>query len=330
MKNKNAYIIAEIGINHNGSKRTLFKLIDEAKRAGANAVKFQLYKATTLASSSDKIKKNYFSFKKKETLYQMWNRLRIKDSWIKEISDYTNKIKIDLGFSIFDIESLNKLNGIKYKFIKIASGDINDNYLIKKFLNKKKIIILSTGMANYNEIKKTCKLLKKNQFYLLHCISLYPTLANEVNLGRMINLRKLTKNIGFSDHTLGPLASIKAISLGAKVLEKHFTYNKNADGPDHKSSANFEELKLICDFSKNNNKYLGNGLIGPGKKEKKMKKFARKSLFAKQKISIGEKFTTSNIETRRPGIGISANNFEDYLNKNSKKDYSKGDVIKIT
>tara|TARA_B100001094_G_C18121641_1_gene767208 strand:+ start:808 stop:1257 length:450 start_codon:yes stop_codon:yes gene_type:complete len=138
MKNKNTYIVAEIGINHNGSKKTLFKLIDEAKRAGANAVKFQLYKASTLANPSDNIKKNYFSFKKKETLYQMWNRLRIKDSWIKEISEYTNKIKIDLGFSIFDIKSLNKLKGINYEFIKIASGDINDHYLIKKILNKKK------------------------------------------------------------------------------------------------------------------------------------------------------------------------------------------------
>ena len=185
-------------------------------------------------------------------------------------------------------------------------------------------------MANYNEIKKTCKILRKNQFYLLHCISLYPTLTDEVNLRRMINLKKFSKNIGFSDHTLGPLASIKAISLGAKVLEKHFTYNKNADGPDHKSSANFEELKLICDFSKNNNKYLGNGLIGPGKKEKKMKKFARKSLFAKKKILIGEKFTKSNIEVRRPGIGVSADNFENHLNKYSKRKYSKGDIIKIT
>ena len=327
---KSTYIIAEIGINHNGDFKKIINLMDLAKNANADAVKFQLYNPSSLANPLDKIKKNYFSFKKKETLYEMWKRLRIKDSWIKKISEYAIDIKIDLGFSIFDIESLNKLKNINYKFIKIASGDINNHYLIKKFLNKKKIIILSTGMANYNEIKKTFKILRKNQIYLLHCVSLYPTLTDEVNLGRMINLRKLTKNIGFSDHTLGPLASIKAISLGAKVLEKHFTYNKNADGPDHKSSANFEELKLICDFSKNSIKYLGNGLIGPGKKEKKMKKFARKSLFAKQKISIGEKFTKSNIEVRRPGIGISADNFENYLNKYSKRKYSKGDIIKIT
>jgi|TARA_B100001093_G_scaffold518081_1_gene601749 sialic acid synthase SpsE len=330
MKNKNTYIVAEIGINHNGSKKTLFKLIDEAKRAGANAVKFQLYKASTLANPSDNIKKNYFSFKKKETLYQMWNRLRIKDSWIKEISEYTNKIKIDLGFSIFDIKSLNKLKGINYEFIKIASGDINDHYLIKKILNKKKIIILSTGMAYNNEIKKTCKIIGKNRFYLLHCISLYPTLVNEVNLQRMISLKKFTKNVGFSDHTLGPMASIKAISLGAKVIEKHFTYDKKAEGPDHKSSANFDELKLICDFSKENKKYLGDGLIDPRKREREMRKFARKSLFAKKKISIGEKFTVNNIETRRPGIGVSVNNFESYLSKYSKKRYSKGDAIKIT
>lgn len=329
MIKKKIYVISEIGINHNGEFSKIKKLIYLSKKAGADAVKFQLYNPETLGDKN--IKKRYRLFKKfkKITLYEMWSKVCIKTHWLKKIEKICKDIKIDLGFSIFDYQSLKKLENINYKFIKIASGDLNDHYLIKKFLKTRKLIVLSSGMSNEKEIKQTCKLINNTKHYLLHCISLYPTLAREVNLKRMIKLSKFTKNVGFSDHTIGPLASIKAISMGAKMIEKHFTFDKNADGPDHKLSADFEDLKLICEFARNNSNYLGKGFINPTKKELRMRKFARKSIFAKKRILVGEKFSIDNIESRRPGIGIPAFKFEDYLNKTSKKEYIVGEIIKI-
>ena len=319
MIKRKTYIISEIGINHNGEYNKVKKLIYLSKKAGADAVKFQLFSPEILGNKN--IKKRYRLFKrfKKISLYEMWCKVCLKTDWLKKIEKICKDIKIDLGFSIFDYQSLKKLKNINYKFIKIASGDLNDHYLIKKYLKTRKFIILSTGMSNEKEIRKTYSLTNNKKIYLLHCISLYPTLVKEVNLKRMIRLTKFTRNVGFSDHTIGPLASIKAISMGAKIIEKHFTFDKKASGPDHQLSADFQALKLICEFAKNNYDYLGKGSIKPTKKELKMKKFARKSIFAKKKILIGEKFTINNIETRRPGTGIPANEFEKYLNKNSKK-----------
>ena len=162
-----------------------------------------------------------------------------------------------------------------------------------------------------------------------YIVFLYPTEYEKVNLSRMIKLKKLHKHIGFSDHSIGTFASIKAIELGAEVIEKHFTLNKNDDGPDHKCSANFEELKYICEYSKIRNKIYGKGLINPSKTENMNRKNARKSIWAKRNIKINERFTNKNIEKTRPGLGIGPDNFEKLLNKKSKYNFRKGDLIKI-
>ena len=184
-------------------------------------------------------------------------------------------------------------------------------------------------MANIQEIKKTIKLLNNYNYVLLHCVSLYPTEYKKLNLLRMINLKKLHKHVGFSDHSISIFASIKAIELGAEVIEKHFTLNKKADGPDHKCSANYEELKYICDYSKVHDQITGKGLINPSKAEIKNRKNARKSIWAKKNIKFGEKFTSKNIEKTRPGLGIGPENFGKLLNKKSKYQFNKGDLIKI-
>ena len=201
------------------------------------------------------------------------------------------------------------------------------NFLIKKITDKKKFNILSTGMGEEKEIAQACKLLPKKKLALLHCVSLYPTSPRETNLKRMNKLKKYSYNIGFSDHTIGIIASIKAITMGAKVIEKHFTYSHKADGPDHLSSANFSELKIICQFAKTHNKYLGNGNIRPTLKERAMKKFARKSIYAKKNILSGENYTPKNIENRRPNTGVEPTKYEDFLKKKSKKNYRSGDLI---
>ena len=168
----------------------------------------------------------------------------------------------------------------------------------------------------------------KKNITLLHCVSLYPTNYNELNLNRMKKLQSITKNVGFSDHSIGVIGSIKAINLGARVIEKHFTFSKNADGPDHKSSADFNDLKIICDFAKENKNMEGTGKIEPSKKELKMRIFARKSIFAKKDIQIGERFTEQNITCKRPGYGIEANKYYKILGKKSKKKFKKFEIIK--
>lgn len=327
MKKNKCYIIAEIGINHNGNFKILTKLIKLAKKAGADAVKFQLFHPETLASKKDLKKYKLFKNKPNQTLYEMWKSVAIKKNWITKIKNISKKIKIDLGFSVFDEKSLNQISKIKPNFIKIASSDITDLYLLNKIRKTKpKHIIISTGMASKNEIIKAMKIFNKN-ISLLHCVSLYPTDYKELNLNRMIKLNSISQNIGFSDHSLGVIGSINAIAMGAKILEKHFTFDKKADGPDHQSSADFDDLKIICEFAKNKNNMLGNGKIEPTKKEIRMRLFARKSIYAKKDIKKGEKFSEDNLVCKRPGNGTDAKYIYNFIGKKSKKIYKKYDKI---
>ncbi len=328
MKKNKCYIIAEIGINHNGSIKKIIKLIKLAKLAGADAVKFQLFKAETLADKNDLKKYKLFRNRPNQTLYEMWKSVSLKKKWLKKIEHITKKIKIDLGFSIFDQESLKLIQSIKTDFVKIASSVITDLFLLNQIKKTKtNHVIMSTGMASKNEIIFAFKLFKKN-ITLLHCVSLYPTNYNELNLNRMKKLLSITKNVGLSDHSIGVIGSIKAINLGARIIEKHFTFSKDADGPDHKSSADFNDLKIICDFAKENKNMEGTGKIEPSKKELKMRIFARKSIFAKKDIQIGERFTEQNITCKRPGYGIEANKYYKILGKRSKKKFKKFEIIK--
>ena len=329
MIKNSCYIIAEIGINHNGKLKIALDLIKKAKKAGASAVKFQIYSPETLGKKNDHRKIKIFRKQPPETRYQMWRRLSVKQNWLGKIKKECEKIKIDLGFSVFDEESLKKIKSINPNFIKVASSDLTDHYLIKKIIKCKKKIIISTGMSLKKEILNTVKILSKKNFVLLHCVSLYPTEYKKVNLNRMIKLKKIHKHVGFSDHSKKSYACLKAIDLGAEVLEKHFTFNKDADGPDHKGSANFDELKLICDYSKIHSQLMGDGKIEPSRLEKKNRFNARKSIWAKKNIKKNEFFSIDNIEKTRPGIGIGVEKFEKILNTKSKFNLKKGELIKI-
>ena len=182
-------------------------------------------------------------------------------------------------------------------------------------------------MSNSTEIKNTLKILKKNKFTLLHCVSLYPTPYNKVNLKRMIKLKKFSKNIGFSDHSLGTSACLKAIEMGATTLEKHFTLDKNMDGPDHLCSADLRDLKNICEYARLRNIIKGTGKINPTYEENLIKKNARKSIWAKKNIKKNEIFKLDNLEKSRPGLGMDVSNFKKILGKKSSKNYKKGDLI---
>jgi len=329
MKKNKCYVIAEIGINNNGNLKIALDLIKKAKKAGANAVKFQIFEPDTLGKKNDHRRIKIFKKHPPETRYQMWKRLSVKNSWLIKIKKQCQKVKIDYGFSVFDEESLQKIKLINPHFIKVASSDLTDHHLIKKITKLKKKIIISTGMSLKKEILDTVKILSKENFVLLHCVSLYPTEFDQVNLNRMKKLKKIHKNVGFSDHSTNSYACLKAIDLGAEVLEKHFTFNKDADGPDHKCSADFEELKLICDYSKIHTQLLGDGKIDSSKLEKKNRVNARKSIWAKKDIKKNEILSINNIEKTRPGIGIGADKFEIILNKKSKFNFKKGELIKF-
>jgi N,N'-diacetyllegionaminate synthase len=325
------YIIAEIGINHEGRYDYISKLIYSAKRAGANAVKFQIFTAESLADKNSKIKKNFYKKNKKETLFNMWKRLEIDNKKLNLINSLCKKIKIDLIFSIFDYDSLLRLKKIKIKFIKIASSDINDFPLLERIKKFRKKIIISTGMASEAEIKKIINFFGKKNIFLLHCVSLYPCPENKINLRRIEKLRKKFKiDVGFSDHTIGVNASIIALSNGANILEKHFTLNKKSDGPDHKLSANETDLKLICDFSKKINLLKGNGKINPSKEEMKMLNFARKSIYVKKNIFKNDLFTSDNLEVRRPKGFFEPVQLNKIINKKSSTNIKSGTNLKST
>ena len=329
MKINKPYIIAEIGINHEGKLNYITKLISSAKRAGADAVKFQIFKAESFADKNSKIKKYYYKKNKKETLYQMWKRLEINNKKLKLINSLCKRIKIDLIFSVFDYESLIRLKKVKFKYIKIASSDINDFPLLKKIKKIKKKIIISTGMANKKEIKKIINFFGKKNIFLLHCVSLYPCPENKINLKRIDSLKKkFNLNIGFSDHTVGINSCIMAMCKGAKIIEKHFTLNKKLEGPDHLLSADESDLKMICNFAKKINLISGNGLINPSREELKMLKIARKSIYVKRKIFKNELFTKNNLEIRRPEGFFDPADIDKIINKKSSKNLKIGINLK--
>jgi N,N'-diacetyllegionaminate synthase len=326
---KKPYIIAEIGINFQGKTSFIKKLIFAAKRAGADAVKFQLFKATTLGNISSKKKFFLLNKKKKETLFEFWKKLEISKSQLKLIEKITNKIKIDLIFSVFDIESLHNLKNIKYRFIKVASSDVTDLTLLKEIAKIKKPVILSTGMSNKTEIFAAINSLKNKKIILLHCVSLYPCSLQQINLKRMRTLSKIfRKKVGFSDHTIGVEASIMAINNGAKYIEKHFTLDKNMLGPDHILSADERDLRTICNFAKNFNKINGNGNINPSYKELKIKKIANKSVYLKNEKKKGEVVKFNDLEIRRPAGFFSPKDINKIVGKLSKKNLHKGTNLK--
>jgi N,N'-diacetyllegionaminate synthase len=328
---KKPYIIAEIGINFQGKTNLIKKLILSAKRAGADAVKFQIFKASTLGNMNSKEKFFFLSKKKKVTLYQFWKKLEISDSNIKLIENLTKKVGIDLIFSVFDIDSLNKLKKIKYKYIKIASSDLTDSILLKETLKVPKPVILSTGMSNKNEITEALTLLKNKKTILLHCVSLYPCDLKDINLKRMETLSKtFKKDVGFSDHSIGVEATIHAIKNGAKFIEKHFTLDKNFPGPDHVLSADENDLRTICNFAKNFKLMLGDGKINPRHKELKIKKIANKSIYLKKNTKKNKIVKMDDLEIRRPSGYYKPKDINKILGKYLKINLNSGINLKST
>tara|TARA_Y100000389_G_C17467698_1_gene527143 strand:+ start:761 stop:1759 length:999 start_codon:yes stop_codon:yes gene_type:complete len=331
---KKVKIIAEIGPNHNGKIHLAKKLIKEAKKAGADYVKFQTFITEDIIIENAK-KANYQINKKnkKETQFSMLKKLELSQSDFKILYKYCKKIDIKFLSTAFDLKSLHLINSFKPDYLKIPSGEITNFQLIKEMTKFKRKIILSTGMSTLKEVNDTLSFLinhgvSKNDITILHCNTEYPTPMQDVNLNVLKTFQKKFKTkFGYSDHTSGIEVSIAASALGASIIEKHFTLDKRMNGPDHKASLNPIEFKLMVNSIRNIEKALGGFIKKPTKSEKKNISVARKSIFALKKINKGEKFTINNICIKRPGNGLSPNKWFQILGKLSKKKYLKDELI---
>ncbi|MAJ85735.1 MAG: acetylneuraminic acid synthetase [Candidatus Pelagibacter sp.] len=334
-ENSLPYIIAEIGVNHEGSLKKAKKLIDEAVKGGADAVKFQTYKAETLAvkkspaywdTSKEKTKSQYKLFKKFD---------KFDKNHYLQLFNYCKKKNIDFSSTPFDERSVDFLNPF-LKFYKIASADINNLPLLKKVASKKKPTIISTGASDIKEISFAVNFLKKNgckEIIIMHCILNYPTKDINANLNMLFDLKKkFPKNIiGYSDHTLpdkNMTNLVTAYLFGAKVIEKHFTDNKRKKGNDHYHSMDFRDLKVFSDIRKKIHLIGGKSKKIPIKSENISRKNARRSIVLKKDIQRNEKINSSIIITKRPGTGITADNWYKIIGKKVKKNLKSDYILK--
>jgi len=330
-ENKPCFIIAEAGVNHNGDLDLAKKLVDFAKEAGADAVKFQTFKAEDMvikeAEMAEYQKKN---IGKRQSQMQLLKNLELKYECFKELKEYCVQKKIIFISTPHTSDAADFLDSFVSVY-KIASPDITNMPLLEKIGQKKKPIILSTGMADLEEIREAVGIISKQrnkEIIILHCTSNYPCPLDEVNLKAMKTLEKeFDCLVGYSDHTLGFKVPIMAVAMGASVLEKHFTLDKNMAGPDHKASLNPEELKEMIKSVRKTEKILGSGIKKPFESERIIGKLVRKSLVARKDIDKGSIIKENMLEIKRPGTGISSKEIKKVIKRKAKKRIKKGQLI---
>ena len=328
------FIIAEAGVNHNGSIDLAKKLIDVASASGADAVKFQTFKADNLATK--KAQKAIYQKEntdKEEYQFDMLKKLELDIEAHKELISYCSSKKIIFLSSPFDHESIELLNDLGLEILKIPSGEITNLPYLRHIGKLNKRIILSTGMSNIDEVKSALNVLinsgtKKNNITVLHANTEYPTPMEDVNLRAMLTIGKeLDINFGYSDHTLGIEVDIAAVAMGASCIEKHFTLDCNMRGPDHKASLEPNQLKAMVTAIRNTEVALGSSIKKPSRSEIKNIKIARKSIVAKIKIKKDEILLEKNLAVKRPGGGISPMKWDSVVGTKATKDYNEDELI---
>ena len=325
-------IIAEAGVNHNGSLRLAKKLVNAAKKAKANYIKFQSFnhkKLTTKNAPKADYQKN--SYNKKQTQAVMLKNLELSKSKQIELIKYCKKKKIKFLCTAFDEENLQFLINKGIDYIKIPSGEITNLPFLEFIKKKQKKILLSTGASSVKDISNALKILdNKKKITILHCNSAYPTPYQDINLNSLKFIRQKFKcNIGFSDHSLSLIAPSGAVAIGATIIEKHFTLSRKLKGPDHKSSLEPSELSIMVDNIREMEKALGKIEKKITKSEKKNRNIIRKSIVAGINIKKGERFSQKNLAFKRPGYGISPMDVKKILGKKSKKNFKEDDLIKL-
>ncbi|MDB3964655.1 N-acetylneuraminate synthase [Amylibacter sp.] len=352
-------IIAEAGVNHNGQEHLAFELVIAAKNAGADVVKFQTFKANKLVTeTAEQCEYQVSNTGLKETQLVMLSRLELSYEAHHRLVAKCNEIGIDFLSTAFDSDSLSFLvNDLGIKKLKIPSGDLTNAPLLLEHAQTGCELIVSTGMATLAEIEMALGVIAfgyigedidkpsiqafedayyselgqkrlKEKVTLLHCTTEYPTSLEDVNLKAMDTINNAFKlPVGYSDHSVGVNVPIAAVALGAKIIEKHFTLDKNMQGPDHKASLEPEQLSEMVRGIRDIELALGNGIKGPRHSELQNKLLVRKSIVAERIIKKGEIFNKSNLSIKRPGLGKSSIHFWDILGSEAKKDYQIGDLI---
>jgi len=333
---KSVLIIAEAGVNHNGSIQLAKQLIDVAANSGVDIVKFQTFKTENLVSKDAKMAEYQVSNTKKEdSQFNMLKKLELSLDDHHTLIDYCKKKNIAFLSTAFDLESLDQLADLGITLFKIPSGEITNYPFLKKVGQKKQKVILSTGMSTTEEIRDAINVLinegtKLNDITVLHCNTEYPTPMQDVNLLAMNTIGKeFNVKVGYSDHTPGIEVAIAAVALGAEVIEKHFTLDKNMEGPDHKASLNPEELRQLVTSIRNIQKALGSDMKVPSPSEFKNKNIARKSIHAAAYLLKGHVIGENDLVMKRPGDGISPMKIDQVLGKRVKRDIEGDSKLKM-
>lgn len=328
------FVIAEAGVNHNGSLAVAKRLIDVASEAGADAVKFQTFKAERMVcKDAAKAKYQIDNTGSADSQYQMLQKLELSLQMHKELMWYCKERNILFLSTPFDIESIRLLADLDIPILKIPSGEITNLPYLREVARQKRKIILSTGMSTLDEVKSAVRVLKENggiDITLLHCNTQYPTPISDVNLLAMVTMqRELGLPVGYSDHTLGTEVALAAVALGACVIEKHFTLDKTMEGPDHKASLEPQELKKLVEEIRKIELALGDKekQISPSERENII--IVRKSIVAAQYIKKNELFTEKNLTVKRPGTGISPMRWDEIIGKTANRDYAVDEMIEI-
>jgi len=327
------FIVAEAGINHNGDIETAKKMVNAVKECGVDAVKFQTYKAEEFVSNSTEI----YTYRSQgdeisESMLEMFERYEFSASQWREIFDYC-KSKDILCFStpqnFSDLDFLLTITDMP--IIKVGSDDLTYLELLRYYASKGKPIIISAGMAFMSELKEAVATIKEtgnDSLGIMHCVSSYPAQAEEINLRKMLTIKDTFDVVaGFSDHTVGTTGAVSAVALGAKIIEKHFTLDKNLPGPDHWFSADIRELGQLVHDIRYAEKALGKAVLEPTLQEMEMRKIARRSIIAARDITKGETITQDVLSVKRPGMGLPPRFVKEILNRRAKTAMKKGELI---
>jgi N-acetylneuraminate synthase/N,N'-diacetyllegionaminate synthase len=323
-KGKPCFIIAEAGVNHNGKIELAKKLIDAAKNADADAVKFQTFKTGKIITKEAPKAEYQKETTGKGTQYEMIKKLELTEKEFEELAGYAKHKDIIFLSTPFDEESADLLEKLNVPAFKIGSGDLTNLPLLEHIAKKGKPIIVSTGMSNLDEVREAVETVRNagnNQIILLHCTSNYPANIEDCNLLAMHTLEKeFNVPVGYSDHTVGITVAVVAVSIGASVIEKHFTLDKNLPGPDHRASLEPDELKEMVKEIRNVEKALGTWEKKPAESEMEVQKVARKSIVAKINIQKGTIITRGMLAIKRPGTGLAPKYINQIVGKIASKD----------
>jgi len=329
------FIIAEAGVNHNGDPNLAKKMIEVAAQAGADAIKFQTFHAEDVVlKTAEKAEYQKTTTGADESQYSMIKKLELTEKNFNNLAKFAHKKKIMFLSTPFDIRSVDVLERIGVPAYKIPSGEINNYPLLSYIAQKRKPVVLSTGMATLDEVHSAITVMSErgaSQIALLHCTTSYPASIDSVNLRAMETLRSAFKvPVGYSDHTKGTTIPIAAVAMGACILEKHFTLDRTLPGPDHQASLEPHELQTLVQAIRDVESAIGNGLKVPTVEEETNKCVIRRSLVAAKNISTGEIIKEEMIAVKRPGTGISPNNYLKILGSKALRPISKDELISLS